>query len=798
MPPRVLLLIGLVLVSCRPAPHEALSGQGVIHLDPRLADGRSPADVLDTGPALVREWSIGPDFSDAAEAFSDLEPWEWTNAVARAGTATSGLMVRAADYRPADGVTYAYASYPEPVSAERINRIEVDLHRSEPGTAGLTWESVVPGAGLPDGLRYAQAMGGSGSLDTVVFDLSSNPAWAGSITDLRLYPSWRGQQSFEITAIRFSWIDFSPGSQPGREFGLADGDAGLCGLDGDLRRTWPADSSVPLFAACEVPAGGRFVSEVAIAPRPGASDDAYNFALDARRRAGDEWEERARLAILPSGAGSGTTWHGLKADLADLQGGAAELRLRCWTEGDARSGLGGELSKDRFWWGNPMVIPTGDDLSPQSVLLVTLDTLRADVLGFYGGSVETPHLDRLADQSLVFENAWSACNSTLPSHASILTGLSVPAHGVLDNRSTMDPEVGTLAQGFRRAGYHTAAAVSVDHLTAGWSGLGRGFDQYLDVQRGAAGDGANTIDRVTEWSDLWVDQGERPTFLWLHLFDPHTPYDPPRAYLKEYVDRLWAAGGSVPPSRVEAGDIGRTGYTAKGQFLDGVNNHAFARFLYEASVSYTDKLVGDLVDCWVHAGRWDQTVLALTADHGESLGERGVYYGHQLLHEPVMRVPLILRVPGGAAERVTELAWSPDVAATLGGMFDLGCVNPSGMSLLDLQSRGDGRRVWFVHAGMDQVGCRDGDVHYWHNLKEYLQLGPERRQAMGEDYLYDPSVDPGLLNNLADVKPALAAKYSNAMKAWLEQRDVGRRLQAELQDSDEELLRQLGYGGGDQ
>ena len=173
---------------------------------------------------------------------------------------------------------------------------------------------------------------------------------------------------------------------------------------------------------------------------------------------------------------------------------------------------------------------------------MTLDTLRADALGCYGGPPDTPFLDHLAAQGIRFEEALSACNSTLPAHTSILTGQPVPTHGVLDNRSTLAPDVRTLAQVLRQSGYLTAAAVSVEHLQPSWSGLGRGFDRFLEVTPGATLDGALTLEGVEEWLAEWGAGPRPPLFLWVHLFDPHTPYGPPPEFRREYEARLARAG----------------------------------------------------------------------------------------------------------------------------------------------------------------------------------------------------------------------------------------------------------------
>jgi arylsulfatase A-like enzyme len=801
-------------ISCSPSgdtPPEA--APGVVHLDPRLADGRTMAGGFGP-PRVVRSWqAVGDSPESAMAAFA---PWTFENAIGLPGTplGDAGVGIRAADYRPAEGVIHAKLRHLPELDSGDFNTVEVDLVPMQAGSLALTWRTDAPIPGVEPADLRAEAVAVGGGMETVSFDLAGHPGWRGVVRDLVLYPAWRGGQAYELRAIRLVKKSFSPGPQPGSDFGLDSGDNGLLGFSGDRRRTWVSDHGVALFDRARIPLGGRLVCEVALPGSQHGTQRAAHFAVDVRavdvRADGEQpWRERARRSLVPGRYPQRARWRSLVADLADLAGQDVELRFRTWF-GDPDQVLDdGAPEEARFWWASPMLIGEPPADRRPNVLLVTLDTLRTDFVGAYGGPDLTPFIDSLGEEGLLFEDTWSACNSTLPSHTSLLTGQAVPTHGVLDNRSTLAPDVRTLAQAMRAAGYHTAAAVSVEHLQAGWSGLGRGFDQYLDMLPGASVDGAATVGRVIEWSENWAAQGDRPVFLWVHLFDPHTPYGPPRDFLVHYVERLRAAGGEVPGSKADPPTIGQTGYTQPGKFLEGVTDKRFAEFLYQASVAYTDELVRDLVGSWQEAGRWDQTLLVLTADHGESLGEQGVWYGHQLLHTPVMKVPLILRSPGGPRGRVSARAWSPDIVRTLVKHLGLEGLDPAGVDLFGLaqaqatpnqatpdQATPD-RRVWFVHSSLDQVGFRDGDIHYWHNVKEYLQLGRDRAQPAGLDFLYRHPVDPELLNNLAEVEPQLAAKFRSAMEAWMARAHSGERVRAEVSAAERARLEGLGYTGAD-
>lgn len=764
--------------------------RGLVHLDPRLEDGSSPAEALAGAEAVVRSFEV----AGTASAASDLAPWSLDNAGFLPDAPRGGVVVRALDYRPADGVIHAGMVFSEPLLASEVNAVEVDVRNFAPGNATLTWTPASIEEGLAPGLLRADAVTTAGTVETLRFTLGGHPGWRGTISELRLYPCWKGAQSYEVHAIRFVLDRFAAGHQPGVEFGEDAGDGGLIGFAGDERRVWPTDSGVPLFAEVLAYQGDRLLVDVGVAADLDDLEMATTFAVDVRTDEGSPYRELSRVTL---GRGDHAAWRTLEADLP-ASGTAMDLRLRAWVgEGD---GIGGTLERGRLWWGAPRVVPGPRAVAPPSVVLVTLDTLRTDGVGAYGGSAPTPRLDELAAKGVLFEECWAPCNSTLPSHASILTGLEVPAHGVLDNRSTLAVEVPTLAQAFRAAGYDTGAAVSVEHLQAGWSGLGRGFDRYLEYAPGASVDGAVTLDRLDRWLESWRAYGSGPVFLWVHLFDPHTPYGPPRPFLEEYAARVRSAGAEVPASVVDPATIGRTGYTREGQFLEGVTSAEYARFLYDASVAYTDTLVGRLLDGLARAGIGEEAWLAITSDHGESMGEMDVWYGHQLLHAPVMHVPMILRVPGGPQGlRVPDRISSADLARTFVDELGLSGIDPRGVALTDYLSgeEQEERRVFFVQSGQDQAGFRDGEVHYFHNLEEFLQLGPDRALPKGADFLFDPQ-DVGSERNLAEVAPEKAARYREAMRAWLSSVDENRRVRARLGREEEARLEELGYGGGEE
>jgi arylsulfatase A-like enzyme/Flp pilus assembly protein TadD len=251
---------------------------------------------------------------------------------------------------------------------------------------------------------------------------------------------------------------------------------------------------------------------------------------------------------------------------------------------------------------------------PPNLLLITLDTTRADRLGCYGfGAARTPAIDRLAAEGVRCANAVTAAPITLPSHATIMTGLYPPAHGVRDNGTyALGDDAVTLAERLKRAGYRTQAIVSALVLNRRYN-LTQGFDGYDDDLWSEeqpkmflirSRPGPKTAARAASWLAGWSrEQPRRPFFLWMHLFDAHQPYSVPAA------ERLRA------PS------------------------------VYDAEIAVLDRAVSAVLDELRRQGTLDDTLVVLTADHGESLGEHGEKTHALFIYDATVRVPLVLRYP---------------------------------------------------------------------------------------------------------------------------------------------------------
>ena len=272
----------------------------------------------------------------------------------------------------------------------------------------------------------------------------------------------------------------------------------------------------------------------------------------------------------------------------------------------------------------------------RNLLLVTLDTLRADRLGSYGYSAaQTPHLDGLAARGLRFSNATTVTPLTLPAHASLMTGTYPAFHGVRDNGGFyLGEERQTLAETLAQAGFRTGGFVGAFVLDSRW-GIGQGFERYFDDFDLTEFDDSASMDAIQRPGSAVVDQAlawlaqdhERPFFAWVHLYDPHTPYEAPEPYRSRF-----------PASRSGA---------------------------YDAEIAAADAQVGRLLAALREDGRLEDTLVAVVADHGEMLGEHGELTHAFFIYDAAIRVPLLLAGPGVPRGLVDAQVRIIDLAPTL-------------------------------------------------------------------------------------------------------------------------------------
>ncbi len=464
-----------------------------------------------------------------------------------------------------------------------------------------------------------------------------------------------------------------------------------------------------------------------------------------------------------------------------------------------------------------------------SIVLITIDTLRSDHLSAYGYPLRTsPRIDELASRGVLFESSYSQTNSTNPSHTTILTGRHVKTHGVSDNTLGFTTKgIPTLAQHLEKAGYATGCVVSSGHLNRGHSGLGRGFDRFMgvrprtDTPEGAFRDWTRPATTAVELALEWIrEQGDHPYFLWLHLFDPHMPYAPEPGYSEHFVDDL--AGRVRTMQRIyerettpddlfqaepDLSEMERKLYRAvyrreipiDALIYNGVGwtdaEVETFRALYDAEIAQTDRAIGELLDGLGEQGA--ETIVVLTADHGEAFGKGGIYFDHRGIYEPSVNVPLIVAGAGvQAGKRVATPVQAIDLAPTILDLAGLDAAEGLPGQSLAPALRGPAepppQPIFIEHANGSAVALVEGD---WKLILSLLEpaLDPEDRvyRHPGVE-LYDLGADPGEATNLADREEARVAEMSDALLSWM-QTERAAAAEAEMTPEVRGQLKALGY-----
>ncbi|PWB68232.1 MAG: hypothetical protein C3F15_16775 [Holophagae bacterium] len=403
-----------------------------------------------------------------------------------------------------------------------------------------------------------------------------------------------------------------------------------------------------------------------------------------------------------------------------------------------------------------------------NVILITLDTLRADRLSCYGSRlVDTPNIDAFAAEGVRFTNAASTVPLTFPAHSSIMTGLYPPGHGVRENVGyVLDERFPTLAELLGKGGWATGGFVSAFVLDHRW-GIGRGFDHYFDdfdlrgmgtastanigsVQR----DGAETVQAAVSWLD--DRPADRPFFIWLHLYDPHEPYTPKEPFKSRYPGRL-----------------------------------------YDGEVAYTDSLVGDFRHALDERGLLDDSLVIITTDHGEGLDDHGETFHGFFVYDSTIHVALIVRPPAGdSAGRVVDRAVSHvDLLPTILDLVSL-----------PVPENVHGRSLAPLIAGQDVTWDRPV---YSESLYPMLHYGWAPLRALRTDRfklidvprqeLYDISQDPGENRNLDAVEPDRARTMKaelGELRRQIEGESVADESRPEMDERTLAQLQALGYVAG--
>ncbi len=426
--------------------------------------------------------------------------------------------------------------------------------------------------------------------------------------------------------------------------------------------------------------------------------------------------------------------------------------------------------------GGAALVASGDGPCP-SVVLLTVDTLRVDRMSVYGYERTTsPHLDRLLRTGALFTEARTVEPLTGPALCAMLTSLHPHESGATRNGLRMRPGMPSLPKLLREQGYRTAAVVSNWTLRDKMTGLAEHFDEYdeLLLQKRWFGlvsseAGADDVTAAAEdWLELHAAEARhRPFFLWVHYIDPHAPYERQRAHLEQL------------------------GLGAKRRHLSKSDR-------YDSEIAHTDRSIGELLERLGELGLTENTLIAFTSDHGESLGEHD-YWGHgRHLYETTLRIPMALVWPGRIEAQVVDAAaLNLDLSSTIAGL--LGLAPPAGFRGFDWTGVLAGKpapasRVTQHQAHRGAVLSRpDSDVARAEGLLELAVVSDGIKEIVrpksGQRWLFDLAADPLELTNLAGTRSDPGAGLS----LWMEIVDNGLRQSDDLppEPLDEETIEQL-------
>jgi len=468
-----------------------------------------------------------------------------------------------------------------------------------------------------------------------------------------------------------------------------------------------------------------------------------------------------------------------------------------------------------------------------NVILIVMDTVRADHLSCYGYSRETtPCIDKIAEKGIIFENAFSAGIWSPPSHASIFTGKYPSYHGTLGRNVCLNKENTTLAEIFRRSNYKTIGITNCRLLWPG-SGFERGFERFVlpsrtsfrsvksktedlgfifssfvQGPRNFTRTLVNGPDSYTSYTneiikDFLGRHGlSSPFFLFVNYFNCHAPYDPPRPFKGRFLDNFHEPSLFFSEFLLEK-IFGSTGERIKNSNLDIKKLHYLAsgsckgrfsfmakeleiskkeweviRSWYDGEIAYLDHCIGDIINYLHDTGLYDHTLIVITADHGESLGEHGLAGHHFGLYDSLLHIPLVVSYPmlTSGAERITEIVSSIDILPTILSACNINVnVDIQGESLWPLEEQ---RFHKFVCAECGESVTKIQTNHFKRVFSRFSQrlegidVGYKSIRddifkyiisAKGEEQLFDVSNDPSERENIIDEFPNKAKNLKRRM-----------------------------------
>jgi len=703
------LILGAAGAACGPPDHGLATAWRLIDADPEILFQRSR---LVTSASVVTWRFQAPD---------DVAAWELSVAPSEARLEASGLVL---------SPQRQYVSLARPVDllAEDIDAIELQLRgvRRQPVT--LEWAGT--GEAFTKERSIVLEEGGREVGGEVRHRISTHghPLWRGRVERLRFGLSL--PRSRRCTVVSIVAVDEQAPETRLREVVARPWKVEL---DNDVRNALLALPAVPIRREIEVPPRAELLLSYALQPR---AQGPVRFEVAAVLPDG-----RRRQLMAESVAEGATGWRDARLDLSELAGARVSLELLTTVEGPFDPVRGFPV------WANPELVAPARLVMP-NIVLVCLDTLRADHLSLYGyGRPTSPHLDAWARaRGAVFETVVAPAPWTLPSHASMFSGRDAHAHGVNYTRPA-PPSLTMLAEVLRGAGYATIAVTGGGFVHPQY-GFAQGFDRYWSfaVRVGSEGEIEAEVDRACAAIEA---SARRPFFLFLHTYEIHNPFLPRQPYFGAF---------STHPDDVVMVDVEKLPASAADGFLDhrglvvrraggeleplADSDLDLAVDLYDSGIANADAHLATVLRRIEHLGLDRRTVVVVTSDHGELFGEHGVF-NHVSLYEENLLVPLVIADPRRARpQRIADQVRLIDLAPTI---LELAGVSPlpeaDGISLVPLLDARPGAEppgpAWsFAAASNYGISVREANrTKYTNRMVPWPISGPAER-------LYDLAADP--------------------------------------------------------
>ncbi len=406
-----------------------------------------------------------------------------------------------------------------------------------------------------------------------------------------------------------------------------------------------------------------------------------------------------------------------------------------------------------------------------NLVIIVVDTLRADHLGCYGYERNTsPYIDEFAHESVLCETHISPAIPTHPAFTTLNTGQFSITHGIVahNGRNLIPRSSPWLPAILHKNGYTTCA---VDNLSQWQLDFHRGYEFYIDpTQRKKLSLNADNR-QINKRAIPWLKQHHKEKFcLFIHYWDPHTPYMPPRAYRSLFYNSDACDPANTTLANFDKHPLGRTWRETWLKQLGGnITDAAYIEALYDAEIRYCDEGIGVLLDTIKDLGRGDDTIVLLLADHGEMMYRHGIFFDHHGLYEGNLHVPCMIRHPELSSRRIREMTAHVDIAPTILDM--VGVDVPAEMEGVSLKPWLSGEADTLLR---DHIVCQECTWQMKWAVRTFTHKFILSRQpdVYGTPLreLYDLEKDPGEFHNIADENRAIAQNLEFLLEEWIGER----------------------------